>query len=627
MKRRDAAALAAVALGLASACNVTALADRERTRAVNECTSDDDCGSGVCRVGSCVATEGSFTGLLFELKPTSGAGWLAGKSQFAAFDIPRDGGVRSLSFGGGTRLTIRIEAPEACGRLLFQSRDGIPVYAANDRTIPARVTLRPAVRALGINVESYTAEVDTTNFQNPANPIGGDSYSVTLGVPTGFYDVYIEPRPVIFDDSASLEERVRCSLPPQLLRQQAIAPQGVDLLLKLAPAAGLDLEVRFPPEQSLGGWQLDVLEPSGSLISSRVPIPADAKTNYTVGLSYNPVAFSGDTTSSRSGDELIRISPPASTIAPTLLFERRALELIERGRGVVAPLLRLPAVVTVEGQVRTRDSIEPVRGVVTLTATRVLAAPPGIFATFSSRIPTDRDGRFSARLVAGSYRVQVTPEASLGENAADLKLSTADWEVPAEPRVQSGRVLAVDPLLRVSGRAVLGWNNTAALGSIVGFDPAVPIPSPDVLARSLGDVSVPPRAVRTAIADASGDFSFTADTGTQDFFVRPPEASGVPWLVVPNVLLENEPRQLGRLALPLPVRLEGEAHLGAPAAMPSAALAQAHLIAYAMVDAELRPVAQLAQAHRVIPIAEGRVDGAGRYQLSVPATLNGAGQF
>jgi hypothetical protein len=618
MKRRQSTALAFVLLG-ASGCNVTALADRERTRAVNECTSDDDCGAGVCRSGSCVAPAGSFSGLLFELTPTLRAGALAGKPHFQAIDVPAEGGIRDLNFAA-TRLAIRIKAPDACGVLMFTPPVGTPVLTAEDGTIPARVTLRPSVRSLGLDVEQYEAQVDTTQWDNPI-PIPGTSYVSNLIVPTGFYDIYIEPYPVSFDAAATPEHRARCSLPPQLLLEQAIFPSNVNLLLDLASAASLNLEVRFPREQSLGGWQLDMLEPNGSPISNRVTIPIDAKSSYPAQLSYSPVAISGSRDPDRRGNELVRISPPKGVIAPTVFFERRALELLEPGSGSVEPLLRLPTPVTVEGQVRTGDTIEAVRGTVTLTATRVLAAPPGVFATYSVQAETDREGRFAVSLVPGSYKVQVLPELSFAETES-MRLSSAEWDVPAEPRFQAGRVVAVERVLQVSGTAVLRWNNTGALGAIVGVEPSIPIPNPDLLDRSLGDSSVAPRSARTAIDDASGDFSFSADAGKLDFFVRPPDGSGLAWFVMREFDLDADTGRLGQIALPLPIRLQGDAHFSAPSNTSNAALAQAHLTAYALLDQDGAPVARLDLARRAIAIAEGRLDGNARYQLNIPAELN-----
>ena len=620
------------ALAFAPACSVTALAERERTTAANDCTSDDECGGGTCSGGTCVASSpGELDFLSFELVLSGQAGSIAGKSLWRSPTL-LTGPVQDLRFSGAATVTGRIEVavtPECLDVPFVGLWRGGPILVAEDGSVPARLTF---VRsdAYGVGQENITAAVDTE-----AKEIRGDVMNqpettrFTLGIPVGFYDVYVEPTPV--HGSVSPELRALCTLPPQLLLNQPIASSSdVSLVLGIPRAASIEIDLRFPndtnqpPElNTFAGWQLDMIDShSGRLISTQVTIPSAAESGTRWPLRYLPVTISGDRTPNTSGSELVRLSPPEGSVAPTFLFERSALELFQKGSAVITPIDSMPTGVSFEGQVLTRGSGEPVQAAVALTATRITKVPTGVFASYSRTAQTDRDGRFTVPLLPGTYRVQVEPTLAEGQVGGGFALAESEIDIPASPQNQAGRVVEVDPVLDVQGRAIL-WTTEGALGASVGVEPSVLRSKPDALERSLGEAGLSPRSARTSIDQASGEFAFSTDVGTFDFFVRPPADTNLAWYVMTGLEVRDA-TDVGSVELPLPVRLEGNVTLGASIGSEPPFLAQSLLRAYVLLDVAGAPTRDAAKAHAAVPVAETRVDALGHYVLNVPASLNPA---
>jgi hypothetical protein len=639
--------LALFVLVLGPACSVTALAERERSIAVNECASASECVNGECIEGLCVSQAGELNHLAFELIPTARAGAIGGKSMWILASDSNES-FRDLVFGGISRVTgyIQVAIAPDCMDVAFVGSSGAPVKAAVDRTIPPRVTiparvtftqtankleLAPAATieqdlddVYGFAAEPFTASVDTQGGGPSEPPF---KLAFQFNIPAGFHDIYIEPSPI--HSQATIKQRDECTLAPQLLLNQAIASyHDVILTMSVPRPAPLLLEVRFPADGSFADWQLDMIDPeSGRVLSTRITIPDDAKSGWVTPtpLRYLPVAISGTgmDTPDRNANELVRLAPPAGLVAPTFLFERSALELFEEGSGVLSPLESMPTAVDFEGQVLRRGSSLPVPASVTLTATRLLKVPTGVFATFSRTVTTDAEGRFELPLLPGSYRVEVAPSGVEGQIGGGLAPAKADWEVPASPKVQAGRVMEVDPVLEVEGRASVGLVDTFALGASVGLEPSVLRAKPNALARLLGESTALPRSARTSIGDTAGNFAFSTDPGIFDFFVRPPEESNLAWYVMPGLELQAS-KDLGTVALPLPVRLTGSVAIQSFVGPEPPTVTQALLRAYVLLDEAGAPTSDDTKAKAAVAVAETRVDESGHYVLNVPASLKPA---
>jgi hypothetical protein len=621
-------------LFLGPACSVTALAERERSIAVNECASDSECVNGECEESRCIVRTGELKHLAFELTPTARAGAIGGKSMWIlASELP--GRFRDLEFSGISRVTghIRVALAPDCREVPFVGYSrGRQVKAAMDETIPARVTFTQTA-VYGLAAESFTTHVNTLVDDDEGGPIPPSNVNFSFNVPVGFYDIYIEPAPI--HSQATELQREQCTLAPQLLLRQAIA-SNADFILNLGvpmPAL-LQLEVRFPTDASFARWQLDMIDPeSGRVLSTRITIPDDAKSGWRPQpLRYLPVAISGTDSPDRRANELVRLAPPADTVAPTFLFERSALELFEKGSGVLSPLESMPTPVDFEGQVLRRGSSLPAPASVTLTATRLLKVPTGVFASFSRTVATDAEGRFELPLLPGSYRVEVAPNGVEGQSGG-LSPAIAEWEVPASPKVQAGRVIEVDSVLEVEGRASLGVVNTFAFGASAGVEPSVLRARPNALARLLGESTALPRSAHTSIGDTAGNFAFATDPGTFDFFVRPPEESNLAWYVMPGLELRTS-KDLGTVPLPLPVPLEGYVTIRSFVGAEPPTVTQALLRAYVLLDDAGMPTSDdtpptgradpESKVRAAVAVAETRVDEFGHYVLNVPASLKPA---
>ena len=614
-------------LVLGSACSVTALAERERSTAVNECAADDECGNGSCVDGACRLTSpGELDYLVFELTPSVKAGALGGKSLWLEPARLRSS-QHDLVFKGVSRVTggIAVTPIEGCAEVPFVGLSrGSPVPIARDLTIPARVTFLPT-NVYGLGREFFTAAVDTSVKESLLGGGPPDTSVFRFNIPVAHYDIYIEPTAI--HAQATEEQKKRCELPPVLLREQLIGdnPQN-NLTIRLPPPSEITLELRFPSagEKSFAGWALDMIDPeSGRVISTRKTIPPDAKSGTGWPLKYLPVAVAGAEQADRSANELVRLSPPAGLVAPTFLFERSSLELFERGVGVLAPLETMPSPITFEGRVIQRDGGAPVQASVTLTATRLARVPAGVFGSFSRTVQSDAKGRFELPLLPGSYHVRAVPDLIDGQSSGGLAVAEATWDVPETPVNQAGRVVEVGRLLDVSGRATLRWNASGAFGATAAMEPSVLQPRPNALARLLAGDAPSPRSFRASIVATNGEFALSAERGRFDVFVRPPEASNLGWYVMPKLDVDVD-SYLGNVELPLPVRIEGTVSLRSFITDEPPPLSQSLLRAYVLLDEDGSPTRDDSRVRGAVAVAEGRLDEFGHYVLNVPASLNPA---
>ncbi len=612
-----------------SGCSVTALAERERTTAVNECTSSSDCGQGFCSEGTCLArpAQVSIERVLFELTPHSTATGFGGKPVYLETAIPLSGEF-DLDFGGFAEITVTARVPEACRGASFVSYQepagSVPVVGD---TLPARFTLTPSVGRLGLAADEYRAEVNTELLEAGNEPL---PHAVRFLGPLGAYDVYVEPRP-LSASPANDPLRSKCSLPPQLIRQQPLGASALaPLTVKLPSPASLGVQVRLPTAYSLEGWTVAVVEPDGGrLISTTQTIRADAKSPYDLDppLYYYPVWTYGIPDADTSSTELLRLSPPAGSSAPTFYYQRKTIEIFDRGSAVIEPPPALPAPVSFEGQVLGAGDSRPLSAEVVLTATELATFGSGVSATFEARAQTDRNGRFTAALLPGKYRVRATPD----QNSEAYAAADAEWEVADTPRRQTGRTLELPVRLELTGRAVSSWNNSGVFGALVAVEPSKLGDGSSLLTRALGAAPPAPRPALGSISEVSGQFNVDSDFGKVDFSVRPPDASKLPWFVMAGIDLGTDvesPMQLAPVQLPLPIRLEGDVRItNAPRQTikiyPARYRpAQSLLRAYLLLDAEGQPVTSVSNARAAVPIAETRVGVGDRYTLFLPASVN-----
>lgn len=605
-------------VALLSGCSVTALAERERSIAVNRCEENQDCGPDlVCVEQQCRATGGQLTNLLVEVTPTDAK--LAGRQLFKmATGISPSGGNYALTLAGLASVngwvygnvpqgcTVDFERPEAMGML----------RPATDGSIPARVTFLPSERSFGLSARSLTANVAVKSLQ--------DTYSFSAQLAAGTYDLYVEPyRTVSVQSDPTTPQPPVCSLPPQLIRGVALEDGNTKLDLKLPSPTRLKLEVRWPEDTpTLNGWTVDMIEPfTGRVVSTvatlSMPTSSPGQQVYAVEFDYLPVAATPALT---TVDEIVRLTPPNTVIAPTVLFQRSALELFARGSAVIDQLTPLQRPVAYEGQIVDAATHQPERANVTLVATELVGVPKGVLTSFVRSVETREDGTFSVDLLPGTYHALVVPLSTAASTQAPFSSLQTTIGVAVGPARQAGRALALERAMSINGSVLTSENGSGARGALVTAEVSPSSVNSNVFARALDKRPLIPRVSGAVIEDTAGSFTIYAESGVFDFSARPPEGSGFAWLVQPGIDLTQGPIALDGLSLP------GPWHVTFNLALPSgdsASLVGAHVRAYALLAEPHKLASSAETAVNVVPVGEGRVDERGDAALVLPARLEG----
>jgi hypothetical protein len=608
---RAALCAAAQLLAVASSfgCTVTALQERERSIAVNECESDADCGGGSCSNDTCVSTQGELSELLFELTPTASGKAFAGAAFFKAVaGLAPEGGVVDL-FPNAVAISGTVtHAPRASCTPTFLV-DGTPELASNG-TIPAAVTFTPALRAFGLSLPSPSGSTRRNQRRE---------YEFGLNLPAGAYDVLIQPAPLVAEPMPP----EGCRFPPQLIRGLCVEGGRPHLLLSMPVPSRVELSI-IDRDQRLNDWVVDIVDKlTGKPISTPVllalPSTSGGVSEYSVALDYLPALEYRECkqVEADTSNDLVRLAPPAGVVAPTFLFGRSALALFSPDEGRIDQLPALSEPVIVEGRVFSGPSQNPQRATITFVADALLGVPTGVLASFVRTVETAADGSFEVELLPGTYRVQAAPVAGAALRVA----ASSSWEIAPTPAIQGGRAIDLVPAIVLAGNAFAPTGEGARGANVVAEASASEVPN-DVLTNALRGVRLAPRASSAVITDSAGSFALSADAGVFDFFVRPPDGSGFAWLVMPRLSLSDalDARWLPELWLPLPVLYKVDA--GESAAV-AAQLTGARVRAFAPVDAQGRPTSYAA-ATAFLPVAEARLDQNARATLAVPASLQPA---
>jgi hypothetical protein len=369
------------------------------------------------------------------------------------------------------------------------------------------------------------------------------------------------------------------------------------------------------------------------VLSNRAPLAVStrSKTDYVATLYYLPVV--GDT-SDQAAQELIRLSPPPTVTAPTVLLSRGALGLFNANRGTLSDFTSLPSPVHVHGQVTALATPKPVAATVTLVATKITGIEPGVLASFVRTVAVDAQGQFELDLLPGNYTVSAVPTVQLDtetSSSPDSKLAEVSqpWVVADTPPVQAGKVIELSNALPINGAAFDASGSTAVVTALVQAAASTASTKTSVLDQALGQPVTVPRAA-TGRVQPKGDFALIADPGTFDVSVRPLAESGFSWLVVPGVAVgTTDPTIAGAnlmsRALPLPVVYGGTVTLPTADGKSSAPVPGA-LIRCFVYTAGGAYTMDETKADSVVQVAETRADMNGEFKLLIPATLNGAVQ-
>jgi hypothetical protein len=622
-------------LAALSGCTVTATSADLATPGINSCQSDSDCGgSGTCVNRVCQANDGRLDSLLIEVTPAS-------DSEFP--HIPFIAHLEGVPTGSGSKDISLESAAHVKGEVrLADDIDCMPSFydetcpgkvcpTASDRSIPLAVQLVPRDGLLGLPSQNYLAKTEGQNRDGLYGVQSDGSYVFDLQVPAGDYDIYVAPPKI----------QTGCHIPPQLFRREGNI-KGGDVKLQYTITAGheLTLHLRWPLGGStLNHWKADIIEPlGGNVISTEVelldpPGTAEAamacvanvpcEVQYSVPLVYSSVTDRQSTSDSAvdAASELVRLTPPADVVAPTIYMDRAGLELFPTdGEVAVDGFRKFPTAVEVEGQVASQSDGAPAGGQVTLVSSEVFGIDSGIFASFQKTVDVADDGRFSLLMPPGKYRVYaVPPMAGACGSCADCCLSATEtsWEISADIAFQAGKLIELPAITEVTGQASLQGSQVQAVAS-----PQLILP----FEQAFGAAAFVPRA-NPGLVEEQGNFKVYADPGRFDISVRPPDASGFGWYVRPAVTIGSGAQDLGRLVLLAPsvvsgtVAVTGLTSATTGEATSSVPVSSALIRAYAYLDKSLAYTPDATLATSVIQVAETRSTSSGAFRLLLPSSI------
>ena len=146
-----ASTLAACSMG----CDVELFPDVVEEATRNTCESDTDCGGGSCRRGICQTNATEIPALLLQVTPPAGTRRVEGSPHIGGLSFISvidqfewDGSGYEINLGHVSLVTGSVSVPQLSGEGCVTDPENDPVMepvAATDGTVPARITLTPAV--------------------------------------------------------------------------------------------------------------------------------------------------------------------------------------------------------------------------------------------------------------------------------------------------------------------------------------------------------------------------------------------------------------------------------------------------------------------------------------------------
>ncbi|MSP24652.1 MAG: carboxypeptidase regulatory-like domain-containing protein [Myxococcales bacterium] len=552
----------------------------------NSCAANRDCGDGgVCIATMCVATSAKLERVFVEVDaPTSGQNGAHLSTIVALADLgialdgtDPQGHVKTLDLMA-TRADVRAHF------LLDYKALPCPQFP---KGVPFSLELQPALEVTGIPFAVYFAD------SNEAEEV-----TASLHVPFGNYDIYAVPQA---DEGAS----VKCQLPPMLVRNVSV--ESSDTAIKFAPSNPPTV-LKGKIDADLTDWTVTLVdnEDGRELSTPAVITVATAPTlSSAFYLSAWPRVFGPD-----GFDTVLRIAPPQTPAGegrPTLLWKLSALGLGSPPFAELktSGLLERP-VSAMEGTVVGPDGAG-VSATVSIRS-KSFDSMAGSIAALHTVVLTDENGWFTAKLIAGNYRVVAVPTG-----VTDFAITAIDWEKKAGA-LPGGLSIQLASLSRLVGNATLA-NGKPAYGVSVLAEPA----GND--ATSIFEKEFDVRASQVAstgritVTDFSGFFQLVVDPGQFDFSLRPEPDAQLPWLVRPRISVSDGApytAELGTVSISNPIVLRGSVHNDGGDALANAAIRVWHA-PHAAAGAPLSAAVLIAESHS---------EADGTYSLLVPSAVS-----
>jgi hypothetical protein len=598
-----------------TACSVAEAPPAPSEIAINACDGNEDCPGGSCADGACVANASGLRSVIVEVTPPPGSA-IAPLAYYTRLG-EKLGDDIVIQPAAAIEGYVSLH-PDGCTPSFVGVDAAHPVVPV-EGTIPVKATFTGSTREYGLPPRSYESEPLT----DPERDREKNGFKVL--VPPGDYDVYIEPFEIRPDSD--------CRIPPVLLRRQRVTGSGL-FDVKLSLPSSITISVHWPTA-SLDFFSVDLLDSvSGRVLSTpaRLGNPgldAEKRAFYQATVSYSRVLepnAMGELVVSPTSYELVRISPPAGTVAASILGDASAIGLSGTNQGGIALSAPLPAPVKVEMQTAVGDTTKPVPAAITVTATRLEGMTDGLYGTFIQTYQVNAEGLVDdAFLPPGDYIVDSVPNggsASCGEDTCSVLAARRDyWQIGATPSVQAGKLIQFQPAPVVSGSAFSAVGKPVS-GALVRARASHSTPSSDVWNRLDREGALLATAT-TSLVDVHGNFEFSADPGTFDLFVQPDPSTRFGWYVRPSFVVGAEDTELplGTLTVPLSRRYAGTILVG-PKTTDRPVLPNALIRAYVYVTPDGEYAAAPVADGSVIQVAETRSNDAGEFELLIPASLD-----
>lgn len=556
--------------------------------ATNTCTTDSDCGDGVCAsvdgAPACVATSTDLGSVIVEVRPAADAKGNTVSHVFAD----------SISLSGtspqGLIQSADLQIPP---KVTFSGQVTATVADATcagvDGSVPTKVELHSVSAFAGLN-ETYTTSA--------TYDAAADVYRYSIDVPAGKYDVYLK--------STTPTERPDCALGAPVPRfvPNVDVSTSVDFTTGSEPPARLSGSLLVPKDRSVAGWRLEIVDNLyGLLLSDTMELADPIDGSASIQILGGPVG--DDPLGLRfyyTGDPIIRLRDANGTLVVHWLLSGVDIDKDSKVDLDLADLVADP--LPIEASI-VDGNAQGVAASVTIESV-LLSGTAKQNASFRVLTSTDTTGSLFVNLVPGEYRVSIAPTSD------DTLATVSDkWSVSTD-NLGHGKafVLPKRPFL----------NGTV---ESAGGDPLPSMPlvaaasSPDALDYFSQTVDVSKLLPRQAsvTTDTLGKFSLAVDPGTIDLSVQPSASSLFPWLVLPRLLVdtaENKPiLDVDTLTLPSPVILQGTVS------------SNGTVVPFAVVRVLLPlPANGASMGSPVIQIGEAITDENGRYTLPLPPSIS-----
>ncbi|MEM7138233.1 MAG: hypothetical protein AAF500_16755 [Myxococcota bacterium] len=552
----------------------------------NECAASTDCAQGVCDNGFCVDMATRPVTLVVEVlrspsdtAEATPASWVFAPESFSGM------GNRDFSLPGTRPVTgtVRWKGERVPAMVRFTRNLGDPVSALAATPVEAN-TVRDAVAETAAGDDDYAlslvrgqlydvAVVPTSDVVTANND--GDVAPAIRTLPPVYSTFLTAPgpgaEPMRFDVTF-----------PETLEAECDEGEYVGCTLT-GSVFSVDGELSTP----VAGLQVRALEKeSGRVVSSIAE--TDDQGAYGIRVSPDAAAYVIRVTSSADAPDPF----PSVSFDPVTEFAEDPTN-----RRVFVPFVET---VVFTGAVQD-DQLRPVAGANVRFESQGVFAPDeiGFEGTFRTSASTATDGGFGVQVFPGIYDVVVTPPDD-AENAWAPAVTQAII-VEGVPDGNEGT-----PITLASQTTLTGSCSTFTGDAASGVT---------VAARARSEVGGFQRSQETVSAE-TGEYEMKVDAGLYDLLIKVSDATGFPWLVEPEFVIEpNAGTQTRDWELPPPVAVRGQVSDADGGIVPSAPIR-----AYVII--EDNPLAS-GRLFRAIQVAETVSAEDGTYQLLISPNAGG----